>query len=184
MIGCNLVQGLEPLTGKTLWETAGSTEECVTSTITDGQLIYTTGGYPKNHVAAIKADGSAQVVWESPSRVYVPSMVIKAGYLYAVLDAGVAICWKADTGAEQWKERIGGTFSGSVVLQGDKLFATDESGRTLIWKATPEKFEQLGENRLGTEAFATPTICGCRIYARVAEQVDGKRQEWLYSLGK
>lgn len=184
MIGCNLVQGLDPLTGKTLWETAGSTEECVTSTITDGQLIYTTGGYPKNHVAAIKADGSAKVAWESSSRVYVPSMVIKDGYLYAVLDAGVAVCWKADTGAEQWKERIGGTFSASVVLQGDKLFATDESGRTVIWKASPEKFEQLGENRLGTEAFATPTICGSRIYARVADQVDGKRQEWLYCLGK
>lgn len=182
MIGCNLVQGLDPLTGKTLWETAGATEECVTSTVTDGMHIYTSGGYPKNHVAAIKADGSGQTAWESSSRVYVPSMVIKDGYLYAILDAGVATCWKADTGEEMWKQRLGGTFSASLVLVGDKIYGTDESGKTSIWKATPEAFEAIAENQLGTEAFATPTICGSRIYSRVAETVDGQRQEWLYCI--
>ncbi|MBI1348241.1 PQQ-binding-like beta-propeller repeat protein [bacterium] len=184
MIGCNLVQGLEPLTGKVLWETAGATEECVTSTVTDGQHIYTTGGYPKNHVAAMLADGSGKVAWESASRVYVPSMVIKDGYLYAILDAGVAICWKADTGEEKWKQRLGGTFSASLVLVGDQIFGTDEAGKTTIWKANPKEFELVAENQLGTEAFATPTICGSRIYARVADQVDGQRQEWLYCLGE
>lgn len=182
MIGCNLVQGVEPLTGKMLWETPGSTEECVTSTVTDGQHIYTTGGYPKNHVAAIKADGSNQVAWENSSRVYVPSMVIRDGYLYAILDAGVATCWKADTGKEMWKERIGGTFSASLVLVNDQIYGTDESGRTCVWRANPKAFELISENQLGSEAFATPTFCGSRIYARVAEQVDGQRQEYLYCI--
>lgn len=184
MIGCDLVQGLDPLTGKTLWQTAGSTEECVTSTVTDGKLIYTSGGYPRNHVSAIAADGTGRVAWENGTRVYVPSMVIKDGYLYAVLDAGVAICWKADTGEEQWKERLGGTFSASLVLVGDKIFGTDESGRTCIWKADPNQFELIAENRLGSEAFATPAICGGRLYLRHAEQVDGQRQEFLYCVGE
>jgi outer membrane protein assembly factor BamB len=183
MIGCDLVMGLDPLTGKTLWQTAGSTEECVTSTVTDGRLIYTSGGYPKNHVAAIAADGSGTVAWQSNTRVYVPSMVIKDGYLYAVFDAGVAICWKADTGEEQWKERVEGTFTASLVVVGDVIFATDESGRTCLWKANPKQFEKLGENQLGTEAFATPTICGGRLYHRIAAQEDGKRQEYLVCVG-
>ncbi|HUQ68558.1 MAG TPA: PQQ-binding-like beta-propeller repeat protein [Planctomycetaceae bacterium] len=183
MIGCDLVMGLDPLTGKTLWQTAGSTEECVTSTVTDGQLIYTSGGYPRNHVSAIAADGSGKVAWQNGVRVYVPSMVIKDGYLYAVLDAGVAMCWKADSGEEQWKGRLGGTFSASLVLVGDTLFAIDESGRTCVWKANPQQFELLAENRLGSEAFATPAICGSRLYFRVASQVDGKRQEMLYCIG-
>jgi outer membrane protein assembly factor BamB len=183
MIGCDVVLGLDPLTGKTLWEMPGSTEECVTSTVTDGRHIYTSGGYPRNHVAAIVADGSGQVAWENTARVYVPSMVIKDGYLYAVLDAGVAICWKADTGEEQWKERLGGTFTASLVLLGDKLFGTDESGRTCVWKADPQKFELLAENRLGSETFATPTICGGRVYLRHEAQVDGQRQEFLYCIG-
>ena len=37
-------------------KTAGSTEETVTSTVTDGKLIVTSGGFPKNHVAALQAD--------------------------------------------------------------------------------------------------------------------------------
>ncbi|WP_373652022.1 PQQ-binding-like beta-propeller repeat protein [Schlesneria sp. DSM 10557] len=182
--GCNLVTSFEPLTGEKLWEIKGSTEECVTSTVTDGQLIYTSGGYPRNHLSAIRADGSGETAWENGSRVYVPSILHKDGYLYAVLDAGVAICWKSDTGEEKWKQRIEGTFSASPVLVGDKIFATNETGTTYIFKATPEGFEDLGENKLEDEAFATPTICGDRIYFRVASLKQGHRQELLYCLGE
>ncbi len=41
------------------------------STVTDGKHIYTSGGYPKNHMSAVKADGSNQVAWENNERVYV-----------------------------------------------------------------------------------------------------------------
>lgn len=182
-IGCDLVTSLDPASGKTLWEMPGATTECVTSTVTDGKLIYTSGGYPKNHLAAVAADGSKHVAWENPSRVYVPSMVIKAGYLYAMLDAGVAQCWKADTGEEQWKQRVGGTFSSSLVLAGDNIYATDESGKTTVFAADTKEFRLIAENQLGQEAFATPAICGGSIYHRVAITTDGKRQEYLYCLG-
>lgn len=182
--GCNLVTSLDPQNGKKIWEIPGSTEECVTSAVTDGEHIYTSGGYPRNHVAAIRADGSGKVAWENTSRVYVPSMVLKDGYLYAVLDAGVATCWNAATGAEQWKERIGGTFSSSLVLVGDKVYATDESGLTHVFKANSKGFEQLAQNQLGDECFATPAFCGGRIYARVARTTAGVRQEYLYCIGK
>ena len=183
MTGCDLVTGLDPLTGKKLWETAGATTECVTSTVTDGQLIFTSGGYPKNHLSAVRADGTATIAWENNARVYVPSMLVRDGYLYAVLDAGVAMCWKCDTGKEMWKGRLGGTFSSSPVLVGDVIYAANEAGRFYLFKAKPEAFELIGENQLGDEAFATPTICGGRIYQRVAAQVNGKRQELLYCLG-
>ena len=52
------------------------------------------------------------------SRVYVPSMIVKSGYLYAVLDAGTAKCWKSDTGDVVWEGRLGGTFT-LPVLVGD-----------------------------------------------------------------
>jgi outer membrane protein assembly factor BamB len=182
--GCDLVTSLDPLTGKTLWEIAGSTTECVTSTVTDGKLIFTSGGYPKNHLSAVLADGSGKIAWENGSRVYVPSMIVRDGHLYSVLDAGVAMCWRCTDGKELWKGRLGGTFSASPVLVGDDLFATNEAGHTFIFKATPEKFELVGENQLGDEVFATPTFCGNRVYFRVAQRTDGKRQEWLYGLGK
>jgi hypothetical protein len=183
LIGCDLVSSFDPLSGKKLWEVPGATTECVTSTVTDGKLIFTSGGYPKNHLAAVKADGSGQVVWESKSRVYVPSLLLRDGYLYAVLDAGVAMCWKASTGEEVWKNRLGGTFSASPVLVGDDIFATNEAGRTFIFRATPDGFQSVGENQLGDEVLATPAICGNRIYMRVAFSKDGGRQEMLYCIG-
>ena len=101
-----------------------------------------------------------------------------------MLDAGVAVCWKSDTGEERWKKRLGGEFTASPVLVGDKIYATSESGETFIFRADPSKFEQIAANQLGDEAMASPTICGSRIYLHVGEEVDGKRQEMLYCLAK
>jgi outer membrane protein assembly factor BamB len=184
MTGCDLVTSFEPLTGKKLWEIKGSTTECVTSTVTDGDHIFTSGGYPKNHVSAVRADGSGKIDWENTARVYVPSLTVRDGHLYGVLDAGIAMCWKADSGKEVWKGRLGGTFSASPVLVGDLIFATNEAGKTFIFKASAEAFDLVAENHLGGEVFATPTICGGRIYARVATTTNGKRQESLYCVGK
>ena len=110
-------------------------------------------------------------------------MLPQNGYLYAVLDAGVACCWKCDTGREAWKERLEGTFSASPVLVGDNIFATNETGKTFIFKATPDGLKSVAENQLADDVFATPTICGSRIYLRAASTTDGKRQESLYCLG-
>ncbi|MDB5307087.1 MAG: pvadh [Gemmataceae bacterium] len=183
LTGCDLVTALDPLTGEKIWETKGATTECVTSTVTDGKLVFTSGGYPKNHVSAVRADGSGQLVWENKARVYVPSMLFRAGYLYAVLDEGIPVCWKADTGAEVWRGRLGGTFTASPVLVGDYIYATNEAGKTSIFKATPDGFDVAAENKLGDEVMATPTICGGRIYMRVVVKKDGRREEVLYCLG-
>lgn len=182
--GCDLVTSLDPLTGKPFWEIEGATTECVTTTVTDGTHIYTSGGYPKNHISAIVADGSGKVAWENSTRTYVPSMLAKDGYLYAILDAGVATCWKSDTGEEIWKGRLAGTFSSSPVMVGDRIYVTNEEGTTFVFNATPEKFEKLSTNQLGESVFATPTICGGRIYTRVTHNENGKRQEYLYCLGE
>jgi outer membrane protein assembly factor BamB len=182
--GCNLVASYDPLTGDPLWKMDGSTTECVTSTVTDGQLVFSTGGYPQNHVQAVVADGSGKVAWEKKVRVYVPSLLMREGNLYLVTDDGVAACWRASDGDELWKGRIGGTFSSSPVLVGDRIYATDESGVTSVFKATPDGFEEPVQSRLANEVFATPVIAGSRIYYRAAVVEGDQRQEWLYCLGK
>ncbi len=182
LIGCDLVTRLDPLTGKENWELKGATTECVTSTVTDGTHVFTSGGYPRKHVAAVKADGSG-IAWENKLQVYVPSMLVRDGHLYAVMDEGVAMCWKSDTGAEVWKGRLGGTFTASPVMVGEHILATNETGRTYIFKANPKEFELESENQLGGETFATPTVCGGRIYLRVAVKDKGGRQEKLVCVG-
>lgn len=182
--GCDLISSFDPRDGKRNWEVDGATTECVTTIVTDGQRVFVSGGYPRKHTQAVMGDGSGKTVWENTTQVYVPSMIVHQGHLFAVLDAGVATCWKCDTGAEVWKSRLGGTFSASLVLVGENLFASNEEGQTFVFKADPAQFTLVGQNRLGDEVFATPAICGDRIYHRVAELAGTKRQEVLYCLGE
>jgi outer membrane protein assembly factor BamB len=184
MTGCHLVTSLNPLTGKVLWEIPGSTTECVTSPVTNGTLIYSSGGYPDNHVAGIKADGSGEVVWQIGTRVYVPSMLIKNNRLHGVNDTGIAYCWDGSTGDELWKGRLQGAITSSPVLVGDLIFVTNESGETFVYKAQADELEIVARNQLGDECFATPTFSGKHIYTRVGHRQDGNRQEYLYCLGK
>ncbi|MBL9125464.1 MAG: PQQ-binding-like beta-propeller repeat protein [Planctomycetaceae bacterium] len=182
--GCNLVSSFDPLSGKTLWEVPGATTECVTSIVTDGERIFCSGGYPKNYLAAHLADGSGKLAWETKDRVYVPSLLAHDGHLFGVLDAGVAVCWKSDTGEERWKKRLGGDFTASPILVGETIYATNETGETFVFRANPEKFEEIAVNQLGDRALASAAICGSRIYLHIAEEVDGQEQEMLYCLGR
>jgi len=182
LAGCNLITSLDPATGRKLWEVQGSTEECVGTVVTDGARIFASGGYPKNHTVGIAADGSTKLAWQNTTRVYVPSMIVKAGHLYAVTDAGLAICWKSDTGEELWKERLGGDFFASPVMVNDRVYASNVAGRTFVFEARPAAFKLLAQNQIGDEAYASPVICGSRIYLRVAKR-GANRQEFLYCIG-
>jgi outer membrane protein assembly factor BamB len=186
MAGCNLISSFDPVSGKKLWEMDGSTEECVTTAVTDGERVFFSGGWPRNHTVAVMADGSGQIAWQNNTRVYVPSMIAKDGYLYAVTDAGMAVCWKSDSGKEMWKERLGGDFYASPVMVGDRIYASNVNGKTYVYEATPKSFKLLAQNQLGNEAYASPAICGDRIYLRHArrDKSDNSRQEFLYCVGK
>lgn len=181
MAGGNVIASYDPLNGKVIWEIEGSTEECVTTIVTDGTRIFASGGYPKNHVVAVQADGSGKIAWQNIARVYVPSMIVKEGHLYAVLDAGIATCWKSDTGEELWKERLGGDFYASPVMVGNRIYASNVAGKTYVYEATPKSFKLLAQNQLGDQAYASPVICGNRLYLRVATKTE-PRQEYLYCI--
>ena len=183
MTGCDLFSSFEPLTGNTIWEVPGATTECVTSTVTDGKRVFSSGGYPKNHISAVLADGSGKLDWENESRVYVPSLLVREGALYGVLDTGIAVCWSTETGKELWKNRLGGTVSSSPVLVGDKIYATNESGDTFIYKADPKEYQEIGKNHLGDQVLSTMVICDSRIYYRAATLNGDDRQEFLYCIG-
>ncbi|MDO8543027.1 MAG: PQQ-binding-like beta-propeller repeat protein [Opitutaceae bacterium] len=181
--GCNLVVSLDPLTGRKLWEIAGSTEEMVVTAATDGQRVFVSGGYPKNHVVAVEADGSGKVAWQNGARLYVPSMLVRDGHIFAVLDAGQAVCWKADTGEERWREKVDRDFYASPIMVGTRVYATSQRGVTSVFEATPSQFKLLAQNQLGDEAMATPAICGNRIYLRHAKK-GSPREEFLWCIGE
>ena len=173
----------DPLTGKKLWEIEGSTDETVVTAVTDGRRVFVSGGYPKNNVTAVEADGSGKVAWQNGTRAYVPSLIVRDRHVFAVLDAGHAVCWKSDTGEEVWRQKVDRDFYASPVMVGQRVFVTSLRGLTSVFDATPEKFTLVAQNQLGDEAYASPSICGNRIYLRTAKKTE-PRQEFLWCIGR
>ena len=181
--GCDQVVSYDPNTGEQIWSVDGTTEACVGTVVRYGDLVYATGGYPGQETICIDA-GTGKVVWRNDKKSYVPSLLQYDGYLYVVDDSGIAICWNAETGEEQWKQRIGGNFSASPILVGKNIIAIDESGKATVFKADPQGFERVAEQQLGDEAFATPSVSANRLYLRVAQRDGDMRQEVLYCIGR
>jgi outer membrane protein assembly factor BamB len=183
LAGCNKVESFDPITGTKLWSIDGSTEETVVTAVTDGSRVFLGGGYPKNHTMALEADGSGKIAWENVTKTYVPSMLVKNGHVFAVGDAGRAVCWKSATGEELWNEKVDREFFGSPVMADSRIYVTSKGGVTSVFEATPEKFALLGQNQLGDECFSSPAVCGNRIYLRSAK-TSPTRQEYLWCVGE
>ena len=180
--GGDIVAAYDPGNGKQLWKTAATTMATAGTMVWDGDLVFASGGFPKAETVCIRADGSEKIVWRNNQMCYAQSMLAVDGHVYAVNDTGIALCWNAKTGKELWRERLRGPVSASPILCDGKIFISNELGTTWVYRASPERFELIAKNQLGSEAFATPAFCGSRIYARVAHAKDGKRQESLYCL--
>ena len=174
------VTSYNPTTGELIWFCEGPAECTACTVAISDELVFASGGYPEKEILAIRADGSgdvtdSHVVWRTKKDVtYVPSPVYHDGHLYTVNDGGVATCIDAASGKQLWQKRLGGAFSASPVLAGGHFYATNESGRTFVFKAGP-KFEAVAENDLGDGGFASPVICGGRIFIRT--------DDFLYCIG-
>ncbi len=181
--GGDLMAAYDPQTGKELWSAPGTTMATCGTVVWSGDLAIASGGYPKAETICVKADGSGEVVWKNNQKCYEQSMIVHNGYVYAVTDRGIGICWRAEDGETMWQVRLAGPVSASPVRVGDVIYQSIEDGNTFVFKANPQKLELLAKNKLGEEAFATPTVCGNHIYIRTAETQGGRRQEYLYCLG-
>lgn len=180
--GANLVAAYDPRTGRELWTYPGTAASTCGTCVWDEERVMASGGYPDKQTICVTVDG--RPVWDNSTCCYEQSMLVDDGHLYAADDGGILFCWEIATGEERWKARLGGPISASPVLANGNLYITNERGTTFVVAADPTGFRQLAKNQPGTEGFATPSICGGRIYHRAATTEEGARQEWLYCLGR
>jgi len=180
--GCDIVAGYDPLDGKQLWTATATTMATAGTMVWDQDLVFASGGYPDAETVCIRADASGKVVWRNKQKCYEQSMLAHAGHLYAINDGGVAYCWDAETGDERWHHRLRGPLNASPILANGNIYAPNELGTIWVYRASPKQFELVAENQLGSEMFATPTICGGQLFLRVANVTGDARQEMLYCI--
>lgn len=182
LAGCGSVAAYDPLSGVEIWKTRGTAEAAVGTVVTAGDLVFASGGYPEKDTVALQADG--KVAWRTRDKVYVPSMIVVDGFLYAVQDDGIAHCWEAASGKARWKQRVGGAFRASPICADGKLYVTSTSGKTTVFRANPERWEVVAENQLGNEALASPAVSRGQLFFRIADVSRGGRQEMLYCIAE
>ncbi len=185
--GGNKVFSYDPSNGKSNWSTdAAWFVTCGTLVWdTENEMVFASGGFPDSQTLGINVN-NGQKVWDNGTKAYEQSMLATGGYLYAHADNGVLYCWNAKDGKEMWKQKFSEHRNGesaSPVLANGNIYFTAEDGETVVVKATPDSYQEVARNELGTESFASHAFCGNKIYARVADSSGGSPQEWLYCLG-
>jgi len=171
IIGPDKTRSYDPETGKFLWECDGPTQFNAATVAFGDDTIYATGGYPGKALLAIRASGSGDVTethltWKSDKKAgYVPSPLLQDGLLYAVSDTGLLRCYDAVLGDVLQERDLDAKFYSSPVGVGDRIYVFDREGKGYIFKAG-RTIELVAENDLPDGVFATPVICGGRIYLR------------------
>jgi len=171
IIGPDKTRSYNPDTGALLWQCDGPTTYNAATVAFGADTIYATGGYPGKALLAIRADGSGDVTethltWKSDKKAgYVSSPLLHNGLLYAVSDSGLMRVYDAVSGDVHAERDLDAKFYSSPVLVGDRIYVFDREGKGYIVKAG-HTIEVLAENGLPDGAFATPVICGGRIYLR------------------
>lgn len=171
LAGGSFISSYEPDSGKLIWRCDGPTLVMANTIVAADDLVFVSGGYPEKEILCIRADGTgditnSHVVWRTEQGVtYVPSPVVHDGRLYMVNDGGFASCFDAKSGKEIWNGRLQGGFSASPTLAGGHFYIPNEKGKLFVFKAGDE-FEIVAQNDLGDGGFASPVVCGNRIYLR------------------
>jgi outer membrane protein assembly factor BamB len=164
--------------GHVLWVRAGLGEVTANTVTIGANMVFASSGYQERNLLALKADGTLAWKKEKKSEVpYPPSMLWNDGYLYVVGDnEGFASCYKAETGEQKWKERLGGSYYSSPLLVGKQIYACDRDGDTKIFEASPDGPTIVARNKLDGSISASPVAVGGKLFIRT--------QSHLYCIGK
>ena len=176
--------GVDPGTGKVIWEVASAfPARVVSSPVIANELLVGScgdGGSGKRLIAIRpgSSDGSIQPTEvykiDSGYRPYVPTSIAKEGLLFTFHDRGYVTCRKSATGRQLWEEKPAGRFFSSPVWVDGKLYCITMDGDVVVIKAA-ETYELLAINPLGETSHATPAITDGRMYLRT--------YSYLFSVG-
>ena len=135
------VESYEPTSGAPVWFCRGFNGRGTPVPVWGNGLLYVVNG-KSGDVYAVKPDGNGDVTethreWHTPRKGGrdLPSPVLTEGALVVIAMAGIATGYDPADGAELWKLRLGGNFSGSPIVAGGLVYAVSENGTVTVLKA-------------------------------------------------
>ncbi len=185
------IRSYDARTGAELWRLAGNSEIAVPTPIIAHDLIYVTTGYrPIQPIYAIRLEAvgdislqdtattNAHIAWSKKrGGPYMPTPIVYEDYLYICANNGTVTCYNAKTGAQMYRERLGGqgsayAFTASPIATEGKIYFTSEDGEIFVVQAGP-KYELLAANAMGEVCMATPAFSENMLLVRTQQHVFG-----------
>jgi outer membrane protein assembly factor BamB len=175
----NAIQGLDPATGRVLWQCAAKGDTA--SPVFGDGLVYCDSGRG-GPGTAVDPTGRGEVTathrkWQTQVPEGFSSPLVVGAYLYRLHNPGVVSCWQLATGASVYKERLPGVSSTAAspfaTPEGRLYFAS--AGKSYVLQAGPE-FRLLAVNDLGDPCHASPAVSDGKILL--------KGSRFLYCIGK
>ncbi len=178
------------LTGKLLWELAGTTSIAIPTPFAADGLLYVTGGFVGDSARPLYAirpgatgditlkngqDSNEFIAWcRKKVGPYNPTPLVYQGYVYVLYDRGLLSCFDAKTGKEIYSGvRLAAganAFTASPWANHGKLFCLSEDGDTFVIQAGPE-FKLLGCNKLQEMCMATPAAVRGSVLVRTLSKL-------------
>ena len=173
------ISGVDPATGKVLWqyEKAFDKRSCSSPLIAGDLILGSCGsGGGGNYVVAVRPGQpdkrtDAELVYEmKKSAPYVPTGIVKDGFVWLWSDGGILTCLRASTGEVRYQERVGGNFFGSPVWVDGRLYCISTAGELVVVEAS-DKFNVLHRFALKELCHTTPAVAGGRMFIRTEKHL-------------
>ncbi|MBD3293532.1 MAG: PQQ-binding-like beta-propeller repeat protein, partial [Armatimonadia bacterium] len=164
----------DPATGDEYWRVRCIEGDSAPSPIYANGRIYVANIYAE--LTAILPGGSGDVTdthidWSVRGQFPDIASPLSDGELvWTVHTSGVLSCFDANTGEEQYVERLGARFRASPSLAGERVYLVSEAGEGVIVSAGRE-FERVGGGSFGEPVYSTPSFAHGRMYVRGTESV-------------
>jgi outer membrane protein assembly factor BamB len=168
----DVIQGFDLDTGELLWTARSQGEGVAPSVVVGGGMAFTSSGFEKSTIRAVKLGGGkgdvtqSHIAWEQTRAVpTIPSFLYTDGLLFTIKENGIALCLDAKTGEIVWQERIEGNFAASPVLIDGNLYIVSMEGECVIIKAG-RKFEEVARSHLHETVQASPAVSQGQLFIR------------------
>ena len=179
VFGGRAFYGMDPATGKTLWESPWSTQydvNAATPIYRDGQvLISSEYSTAKGILYDVTPTGLKQVWVSNDIKAKYQPPIVEDGYIY-VNSRGTITCVKWADGKTAWEAKdrdlkLGA--GGSFVKAGDKLISMSERGKLSLSRVTPEGIKMLGQVALieANNVWASPLLYDGKIFAKGGDEI-------------
>ena len=158
----NAVSGLDPVTGKVLWEVPFTVQLALTiaTPVRSGPYLFVATQYSGARMLKLdEAKPGATLLWSNDTRKEdtinpaTSTPVIDGDYIYGLSSFGALRCLEIATGKLVWetqaltKEHVM-YVSAYFVKNGDRYFINNDRGELVIAKLSPKGYEELSRSRL------------------------------------